>query len=264
MKIINIKDSELYLKKRMLNALYILTLAFSFYVPIIQYNQDLYSRSLSPQKAEAVESIGKESTGSSEGGLQTDKGTKDNVLPAKDKSNTEGKKDVSGKGEGNNNSDGGEVLGKSVQSRSISSGEGTSVSGKDSTWSFIQSYPGGRINQDYYSLLSQYCGADSHTLKLVVGMSVSESGMGGKGLASTKVSNFWNFFKGGNRAYDPDRRTMAKEICNSIKTNYWMVDTDFHQARCYVRGCGDPCTSASCRLEIKTWQKNLNFSLGQM
>lgn len=264
MKYINIKDSELYLPKKMLNALYILTLVFSFYVPIIQYHQNLYSGSLSEKKAEAVETISKPTPGVAEERLQSDKGEQDNVLSAKDKNNGDSKKDSKEGSKGNTVSNDSEAPTQSLPARSISSRESSVVSGEDPIWSFVKNYPGGRINEDYYSLLSKYCGVGSHNLKLVIGMSVSESGMGGKGLASTKRSNFWNFFKGGNRAYDPDRDTMAREICNSVKTNYWLVDTDFHQARCYVRGCNDACVSAQCKNEIKSWQGNLNFSLEGM
>lgn len=132
----------------------------------------------------------------------------------------------------------------------------------DGVWRFIQNYPGARIDYDFYEILKTTCN-DDHLLKLAVGISVSEGGIGSRGLPATKQSNFWNYFKGGNRAYDPSKKVMAQDICTSLKTNYWEVDTSFHQAKYYVIG-HRPCKATACIQEVKTWMYNLNRSIESM
>jgi hypothetical protein len=80
---------------------------------------------------------------------------------------------------------------------------------------FVASYPNGRIDSAYLELLSTYC--DSETLKSVVAIATAETAQGRE---TTNQSNFWGWFKGGNRQYDPPREEMAQEICTGIATYY--------------------------------------------
>ena len=81
-------------------------------------------------------------------------------------------------------------------------------------WKFVLSY-GGKIDQEYYDELYNYCRDDY--IREVVAISVSETGMGS---ASSNRTNFYGWFKGGNRRYDPSKREMSREICNGIRNYY--------------------------------------------
>jgi hypothetical protein len=81
---------------------------------------------------------------------------------------------------------------------------------------FLRSY-GSRIDSEYLELLAVEC-KDVFTLETVVAISIAESGAG-KALPN-RESNFWGWFKGGDRNYDPSREVMAKEICKGISTWY--------------------------------------------
>jgi hypothetical protein len=83
---------------------------------------------------------------------------------------------------------------------------------------FVKGYRGSRIDDNYLGILRESCGSEE-LLKRVIAMSVSESGMG-RDLPHRK-SNFWGWFKGGNRNYDPSREQMAKDICTGVKNYYY-------------------------------------------
>lgn len=94
---------------------------------------------------------------------------------------------------------------------------------------FTQSYRGSRIDDKYFALLDEYCSDEA--LRTVVAISVAESGMGRD---VKRQSNFYGWFKGGNRSYDPDQETMAKEICNGVEKNYLNIGNDMGKAKKYV------------------------------
>lgn len=94
---------------------------------------------------------------------------------------------------------------------------------------FTQSYRGSRIDDKYFALLDKYCSDEA--LKTVVALSVAETGMGRD---VKRQSNFYGWFKGGNRNYDPDQETMAKEICNGVEKNYLNIGNDMAKAKKYV------------------------------
>lgn len=85
---------------------------------------------------------------------------------------------------------------------------------------FTSSYNGSRIDDGYLDLIIEACNEDVELVGRVVAGSVCESGMGRD---VSKNSNFWGFFKGGDRGYDPDRATMAKVICESYNTDYKLL-----------------------------------------
>lgn len=94
---------------------------------------------------------------------------------------------------------------------------------------FTQSYRGSRIDDKYFAFLDEYCSDEA--LRTVVAISVAESGMGRD---VKRQSNFYGWFKGGNRNYDPDQETMAKEICNGVEKNYLNIGNDMAKAKKYV------------------------------
>ncbi len=114
---------------------------------------------------------------------------------------------------------------------------------------FTQSYGGSRIDNEYFSLLENAC-ADSEVLRLVVAISVAESGMGRD--LPYRQSNFWGWFKGGNSNYDPSREVMAQDICTGIATHYMNVRTDVGQATRYVG------------YNPAGWMANVNWAYAQM
>jgi hypothetical protein len=94
---------------------------------------------------------------------------------------------------------------------------------------FTKSYRGSRIDDEYFALLDKYCSDEA--LKTVVAISVAESGMGRD---VNRESNFFGWFKNGNENYDPDKGTMAKEICNGIEKSYLGIGNDMGKVKDYV------------------------------
>lgn len=82
--------------------------------------------------------------------------------------------------------------------------------------SFVGKYPGSRIDNDYLDLLYKECG-DVETLKVIISISLAESGMG---KFSPRQNNFWGWHLNGNKNHDPNREVMAEQICNGV-TNYY-------------------------------------------
>ena len=115
--------------------------------------------------------------------------------------------------------------------------------------SFIASYNGSRIDDNYLDLLASNC-KDYKTLRTVVAISVSESGMGRD--LPHRESNFWGWFKGGDRNYDPSREVMAKDICNGIASYYPNI----------ADGVGVDIYTGGDR--SSTWFQNFTWAYGQM
>jgi hypothetical protein len=112
---------------------------------------------------------------------------------------------------------------------------------------FTQSYRGSRIDDKYFTLLDQYCSDEA--LRTVVAISVAESGMGRD---VKRQSNFYGWFKGGDRNYDPSQEVMAKEICNGVEKYYLNIGTDSAKSRRYV---GHDTTN---------WLRNYRWAYAQM
>jgi len=94
---------------------------------------------------------------------------------------------------------------------------------------FTQSYKGSRIDDKYFTLLDEHCSDEA--LRTVVAISVAETGMGRD---VKRQSNFYGWFKGGNRNYDPDQEIMAKEICEGVEKNYLNIGNDMAKVKKYV------------------------------
>jgi len=114
---------------------------------------------------------------------------------------------------------------------------------------FTDTYRGSRIDNDYYRLLKENCETEE-VLELVIAISVAESGMGRD--LPHRHSNFWGWFKGGDRNYDPSREEMAEVICKGIGNYYKGVNTNYDMASRYVGY--DP----------SDWLNRVNWALGQM
>lgn len=99
---------------------------------------------------------------------------------------------------------------------------------QDKVKEYINSY-GGRINDEYLASLRKYC--DEETLKLVVAISVAETSMG---KATDNHSNFYGYFYGGNRSYDPSYDEMSMVICRGISKYYSDVAVNRDRAIKYV------------------------------
>lgn len=94
---------------------------------------------------------------------------------------------------------------------------------------FTETYSGSRIDKEYFALLDEHCSDEA--LRTVVAISVAESSMGRN---TSRKSNFFGWFAGGNRNYDPDQETMAKEICEGVEKNYLNIGNDMAKAKKYV------------------------------
>lgn len=112
---------------------------------------------------------------------------------------------------------------------------------------YIDSY-GGRINDEYLATLRNYC--DEETLKLVVAISVAETNMGNSTL---RHSNFYGYFYGGNRNYDPDYTEMSEVICRGISKYYSDVASNRAKAVRYTGGDN-----------VDMWIANVNKALSNM
>lgn len=108
---------------------------------------------------------------------------------------------------------------------------------------------GGRYDSEYLASLRNYC--DEDTLKLVIAISVAETGMGKARM--DKNTNWYGYFYGGDRQYDPDMETMSRVICNGISKYYSDVATNYDRAFTYTGGDN-----------TKTWMGNVNEALSEM
>ncbi len=118
---------------------------------------------------------------------------------------------------------------------------------QDKVKEYINSY-GGRINDEYLKSLRTYC--DEETLKLVVAISVAETSMG---KATNNKSNFYGYFYGGNRRYDPSYDEMSMVICRGISKYYSDVATNRSKAVKYTSND-----------HVDMWMKNVGKALSKM
>lgn len=112
---------------------------------------------------------------------------------------------------------------------------------------YIYNY-GGRINDEYLVSLRNYC--DEDTLRLVVAISVAETNMG---KATNNKSNFYGYFYGGDRRYDPSYDEMSMVICRGISKYYSDVATNRSKA---VKYTGND--------HVDMWMKNVDKALSKM
>jgi len=114
---------------------------------------------------------------------------------------------------------------------------------------FVGSYRGSRIDGAYLDLLANECSDEA--LRIVVAISVSESGMGRD--LPNRQSNFWGWFKGNKRNYDPSREQMAKDICKGVEDHYMDLGTNMKSVARYTGN--DRPTS---------WYNNFMWAMSQM
>lgn len=107
---------------------------------------------------------------------------------------------------------------------------------------------GGRYDSEYLASLRNYC--DEDTLKLVIAISVAETNMGNSTL---RHSNFYGYFYGGNRNYDPDYTEMSEVICRGISKYYFDVASNRAKAVRYTGGDN-----------VDMWIANVNKALSNM
>jgi len=117
----------------------------------------------------------------------------------------------------------------------------------DSIRQYIKSY-GGKIDDGYLSLLREYC--DGDTLKVVVAISVAETGMGKN---TNKQSNYWGWHLGGDSSYDPGLSEMAQEICRGINKSYMSIG--------YNRAVTEAYTGGD---RVETWINNYKIAFESM
>lgn len=108
---------------------------------------------------------------------------------------------------------------------------------------------GGRYDSEYLASLRKYCSED--TLKLVIAISVAETGMGKARM--DRNTNWYGYFYKGDRQYDPDVDTMSRVICHGIGKYYMDVNVNVAKANTYTGG--DHTT---------TWMANVNKALEGM
>lgn len=108
---------------------------------------------------------------------------------------------------------------------------------------------GGRYDSEYLASLRKYCSED--TLKMVIAISVAETGMGKARM--DRNTNWYGYFYKGDRQYDPDVDTMSRVICNGVGKYYMDVNVNVERANTYTGG--DHTT---------TWMANVNKALSNM
>ena len=108
---------------------------------------------------------------------------------------------------------------------------------------------GGRYDSEYLASLRKYCSED--TLKLVIAISVAETGMGKARM--DRNTNWYGYFYKGDRQYDPDVDTMSRVICNGIGKYYSDVNVNVSKARTYTGGDN-----------TNVWMVNVNKALERM
>ena len=113
--------------------------------------------------------------------------------------------------------------------------------------SFVFDTYKGAYTREYFDLLVSNCSDEG--LRTVIALSVAESSMGKN---TNKNSNWYGWFKGGNRNYDPSIEEMAKEICTGVEKSYIGITTDMNKARTYVGYVSD------------SWLNNIKWAYGQM
>lgn len=119
---------------------------------------------------------------------------------------------------------------------------------QDKVESYVKRY-GGRFTPEYLATLRKYC--DEDTLKLVVAISVAETSMGKTRM--DKNTNWYGYFYGGDKRYDPDMETMSRVICNGIGKYYSDVNVNVSKARAYTGGDN-----------TNVWMANVNKALERM
>ena len=117
----------------------------------------------------------------------------------------------------------------------------------DSIRKYIKSY-GGKIDDDYLSLLREHC--DEDTLRVVIAISVAESSMGKN---TSRQSNYWGWFRGGDRQYDPSREEMAQVICTGIAKSYMNIGYNRQVTEIYTGGD-----------RVDTWTRNFKIAFESM
>ena len=113
--------------------------------------------------------------------------------------------------------------------------------------SFVFDTYKGAYTREYFDLLVSNCSDEG--LRTVIALSVAESSMGKN---TNKNSNWYGWFKGGNRNYDPSIEEMAKEICTGVEDHYLGITTDMGKAKAYVGYVSE------------SWLNNIRWAYGQM
>lgn len=112
---------------------------------------------------------------------------------------------------------------------------------------FVFNNYNGSFTVEYFDLLVENC--DEVTLRTVIAISVAETSMGRN---TDKVSNFYGWFKDGDRNYDPSYEEMAIEICTGVGGNYIGIGDDITKVTRYV-GSG-----------ASAWLSNYRWAYAQM
>lgn len=76
-----------------------------------------------------------------------------------------------------------------------------------------------RYTKEYLNTIYNACGQDDHCLTSIVAISGHESSFGTAGRANDgigKDNNYWGWFAGGDRNYDPNQKEMAKAIAGGF------------------------------------------------
>lgn len=113
--------------------------------------------------------------------------------------------------------------------------------------SFVFDVYKGKYTQEYFDLLVDNCSEEA--LRTVIAISVAETSMGKN---TNRQSNFYGWFAGGNRQYDPDIETMSEVICKGIEDNYLGIGTSRSKV---VRYVGSYSTA---------WLNNYNWAYKKM
>jgi len=165
-------------------------------------------------------------------------------------------KEVVQTGEGDSTNSTGEAVHEDSKEESKGSEQGiiydrTDFEKVEKVYQFTQTYGGSRIGNEFFNELKRQCESDPELLRTVVAISVSESGMG-KALPN-RQSNFWGWFKGGSKNYDPTKSEMAYEICNGVRKYYMGIGNDMSKVIKYT-GNSKPTS----------WLSNYRWAYNQM
>lgn len=124
---------------------------------------------------------------------------------------------------------------------------------------FVSWYPGSRITKEYLEVIKSNCTPED--AKRLVAMSVAETGQGRD--VSWMESNFFGWFPGGNRSYDPGYDQMSKDICNGLQDRYKNIPSD-NAVAWYIWGMDYVDTTSDMKVSIAKWQDRYNWAISQM
>jgi len=124
---------------------------------------------------------------------------------------------------------------------------------------FVRSYEGNKYTGNYLNALRVACETEED-VKKVLSIGLAETGMGKH---VDRETNFYGFFKGGDKSYDPDFKIMAIDMCNAVGNGYAYLPND-NSVAWYIYGKEYSQLSEAQLAGVKAWQDRFQYAWNQM